>query len=63
MPCVLINDGICAHFFMSKYLLTGKYSKITLFGRLLAMGISLLLLLSGTDWECNQNIIMMIYTC
>ena len=30
-------------FFMSKYLLTGKYSKSTLFGRLLDMGLSPLL--------------------
>ena len=31
--------SLCS-FFMSKYLLTGKYSKSTLFGRLLVMGLS-----------------------
>ena len=41
----LVNSpvrSLCS-FFMSKYLLTGKYSKITLFGRLLDMGLSPLL--------------------
>ena len=41
----LVNSpvrSLCS-FFMSKYLLTGKYSKKTLFGRLLDMGLSPLL--------------------
>ena len=41
----LVNSqvrGLCL-FFMSKYLLTGKNCKSTLFGRLLDMGLSLLL--------------------
>ena len=41
----LVNSPVCGmcSFFMSKYLLTGKYSKCTLFGRKLDMGLSPLL--------------------
>ena len=41
----LVNSPLrcLCSFFMSKYLLTGKYSKSTLFGRLLDMGLSPLL--------------------
>ena len=41
----LVNSpvrSLCS-FFMFKYLITGKYSKSTLFGRLLDMGLSTLL--------------------
>ena len=52
----LVNSplrSLCS-FFMSKYLLTGKYSKSTLFGRLLDMGLSPLLTALST-FKYTQN--------